>query len=277
MKKNILMILINYNNHSEVIEYCEKVYSQIRKNYTITIKIVDNSSNIEERKALVNSLKDYESIKIYSDNDNLGYFKAANYAYEKSISEKEHYDWFIISNTDIDYKENDFFEQLISKYPLGYPGIIAPSIISLKSKRDQNPYAIKRFSKKRLVFYKNLYKSDFLTKIASIVLRIRNKKIKGDNVTKTIVDNEIYAPHGAFVILNNHYFDVGGDLRYDSFLFCEEIYLGEISKEIGTKIKYDNSLIVIHDEHSSTSLVKKNKMLKYSRESIEYILDKFYT
>ncbi|WP_233004652.1 glycosyltransferase family 2 protein [Exiguobacterium aurantiacum] len=275
----MLVILINYKNSIETVNYVEELSRQNLFNQLMKIRIVDNSENEEEYYSLKNKLEKYKNVEVINPNENLGYFNAANLAFKKYVRENSLPEWVIISNTDISYESQDFFEQLLTLYSKGINGIIAPSILSSSSMTDQNPYAKYRFTKGKLVFYKNLYKSQFLTTLASYFVRMKRSYKKQTSTNENYTENptsEIYAPHGAFIIFNKLYFQNGGDLNYKSFLFCEEIYLGELSKANGLQVVYDNRFKVIHHEHSTVSLLKKNKLLHYSKESIEYILKEFY-
>ncbi len=60
------------------------------------------------------------------------------------------------------------------------------------------------------------------------------------------------------------------------FLFCEELYVAENCRINGTSISLYSDLIVFHDEHSSISKLKKSIIAQHARESLEFVLQKFF-
>ncbi len=87
----------------------------------------------------------------------------------------------------------------------------------------------------------------------------------------------IYAPHGAFLIFSRKYFEAGGFLDDQLFLFGEEISVGEICRNLGLAVFYDPSLSVIHNEHQSTGVGMTRTKFKYHRQSIRHVLSKYLT
>lgn len=273
--KEILILSVNYNNSKEVVNFVEHLSKQTLFPQ-VDVMLVDNSADSDEYKTLSSVQVKYSNVKVINSEENLGYFGGLNFGLKEYLRENEMPNWVIISNTDIKLDDNGFLQRIINLYPKGYEGIIAPSIYSTHLEKDQNPYAINRFSKRKLKFLRVLYKSTLLTFLASKILNLKGK-LKNINKNNRLRENgEIYAPHGAFMIINKNYFEKGGNLDYKSFLFCEEIYIGEITRKVGTKVLYDNRLKVYHNEHSTISLLRKKHLLKYSRDSVDYCLKEFY-
>src|SRR3989442_12924430 len=65
----------------------------------------------------------------------------------------------------------------------------------------------------------------------------------------------IYAPHGAFFIFSRRYFEAGGYLDGNLFLYGEEISVAEICRSLGLPVIYEPSLFVVHNERRSTGHV----------------------
>lgn len=80
----------------------------------------------------------------------------------------------------------------------------------------------------------------------------------------------IYSAHGSFIIFTKKFF-LNYVFYYEAFLFGEEIYLAEVCKKSGYKIIYFPEIKFLHKEHSTTGRWKKGKMLRYKKESIEFL------
>jgi GT2 family glycosyltransferase len=90
------------------------------------------------------------------------------------------------------------------------------------------------------------------------------------------IQEKIYAPHGSCIILNKNYFKRGGTLDHISFLFGEEIFVGETAKRLGLNVLYVSEIQVRHYEHSSIGNFISRKINKFYRQSIKDILASYY-
>ena len=106
---------------------------------------------------------------------------------------------------------------------------------------------------------------------------LKRKINSGKQKKKKIISaKEIYAVHGSFIILTKNFFARGGNLNYESFLYCEELFLCEQAHHLKLKVIYDSCLEILHNEHATTSIIKEKTALNYMRQSINFILNKFY-
>ena len=87
---------------------------------------------------------------------------------------------------------------------------------------------------------------------------------------------DIYAGHGSFMLLTRSFFRKYDKIEYPIFLFGEELYLAELVRKEGMRVRYMPNLKVEDNEHVSTSKMKKKFYFKCNTESIKYILETFY-
>ena len=256
----ITIVCVNYNSYSELDEFIITLKPYALR-YNIKLVIVDNSEqkNIE----YIKSLDVYKFITYLDPNANLGYFGAALYGYEYIYNiYKKVPEWFIISNVDI-LISMDIFAYLDKIYSNGiHPNtaILAPSIFSDFTGGNLNPYMIKKPSKKKidrlLIWYSNYMLYNLYNILAILKKKFVKKKISQfDEVI-------IYAGHGSFVIIKDIYFLNGGSLKYQNYLFYEEVFLAEEARKINCDILFTNEISVIHKEHINTG--------KYFRSRIIY-------
>lgn len=246
MKNQALFICVNYNNELDSLNLIDSILkqSQLKK---IDIIISDNSKKSSPK--LQNLQRKCKNIIYKKNKKNKGYFQGANSALKHYLKKNKTPEWIIISNPDIIINDSQFISKL---FKIKEKTIIAPSIISIKTKNDQNPFLISKPSTKKMRFYKTIYNSKILTEKYTLFHTIKSRLSKN----KEKIKREIYAPHGSFIIINKEYFKRKGTLNYQGFLFGEEIFLAEEAKKENIKIIYNPTLKVFHKQNSSTSKLK---------------------
>ena len=258
-EKKIVFIVVNYKNYKEVVNYSNHL-NNILGSKNIDIVIVNNS---EKRDEFYNINSNVQVVEL---NENYGYFTALNKGLEYYIKIKKIPKWVVISNTDIKIKSSDFISKLDNEDAI----CIAPKIISLETKRNQNPFLIGRIKDRKLkilkIFYSNKVFFYLFNKLA---------KIKSDFFSSEFTDkvDKIYAAHGSFIIINKEFFRIGGTLYYSKLLYSEEIYLAEQIYRFGKQIKYLDNIEIEHNEHSTTGKIKNDIRRLKRYESISYILN----
>ncbi len=269
--KKIVIACVNYHHANEVIQYVKHVRNQNVSNL-IDIVVTDNSEDDHEFHHLQEKL--HRDCYLFQANKNLGYIHGIDYGLKQYLKRNHLPEWIVMSNTDIQYEDQTFYEKLLSYYPNGYDCVVAPCIYSVENKFYQNPLLINRYSKIKLYVLMNIFRYNLLEMIFNHINQIKNHfQLR----KKTILPNqEIYSGHGACLILNKQYFVKGGDLNYGSFLFGEELYISEIVKKLGGCVYYDNRLKVNHLEHSTIRKEKRKKINRFYYHSMKYLYKKFY-
>ena len=268
MKNNIkvLIVAVNYNSYDELNKYLLSVEHAAAKCFdsTVDVIIADNSSVYVSL-----DLDCFSSINIWQKQfDNLGYLGAT----QKVINDLDNvtdYDYVAISNVDLQLSE-DFFKVLNSIDVSHDTAWIAPQIYSHEEDRDRNPKVIARYSKNRLKMLYYMYKYPILFYLYTATAYKRKKLAPKYN------EMDIYAGHGSFMLLTSNFFKEYKRIDYPIFLFGEELFLAELIRKKGMKVRYIPSLRLEDNEHVSTSRMKKRFYFKCNTESIKYILDKFY-
>lgn len=269
----VLIVCVNYHSEKEIVEYIDHLCNQTVYN-RLDIVVCDNSCDEVKFLLLVSKFKNIDNVFIYNPKMNLGYLHGINFGINKYLETHSLPEWIVISNTDITYGTETFYEELLLNYPNGYNCVIAPSIYARFKKEFQNPMLINRYSKLEMFVLTKVFKNRLIERSFNLGNNIRIKFIKHK---KSIVDNqEIYAGHGACLILNKDFFNNGGNLNYGSFLFGEEVYIAEVVKKIGGKVYFDKRLKVNHNEHQTIGKVKSKLINKYYDDSMNYLYKKFY-
>src|SRR5262249_12253987 len=87
---------------------------------------------------------------------------------------------------------------------------------------------------------------------------------------------QIYAPHGSFLLIHDRYFRAGGTLDYGSFLFVEEIFLAESAARLDLPIVYEPSFVIYHRQHASTGHWPNKCIRGYVADSSAFLYDHYF-
>jgi len=260
-----LIIIVNYKSDKYSIKFINR-FIEI-SNDKVSLYIVDNSNS--------GRLKDFiellsQSNIHYSKTDrNLGYFGAAKWQLSKlDYADK---DYVIISNNDIYILNDDFFHILSQN--LKIYDVIGPSIKTSEG-IEQNPHRKTPYSLKRKILY-NLYFSNYL--IANLISNIITLKKRIFLKTNSAVqmEQEIFAPHGAFVIFTKNYFKNDGYIDDGYFLYGEENSIAAIVQQNNLKIGFIPKLKVLHFESVTTGKGLSKIKYGFQKEANKYIKIKY--
>jgi len=279
-KDRLIIIAVIYNSYPETLQFVESIHRCFGSG--IKLVLVDNSE-ISPDSFFTGKIKNHDFITYIKTEKNLGYFHGAEFGLMHFLGHNPHYpQWIMVCNVDITFETPSFLEHLTSFENISDLGVIAPSIISTKWKRDLNPFCIRPVSLKKLVFLRVIYSNILLhngyvflhygKRFMKSIFSGKSGYRKGDG--KEV--ERIYAPHGSCIIFNKKYFEKGGTLNHISFLFGEEIFLGETAKRLDLNILYVPELLVRHYEHSSIGNFISSKINKFYRQSIEDIINHYY-
>lgn len=263
---NVLLACVNFNSYKDLYKYLESIHASLKiaDKVNVDIFVADNSTTPRNIDFYLN-----DELQIKQEFfDNIGYLPAAASVINLNIQSKQ-YDYIIISNVDVEV-DSHFFENLFNiKLSEDY-GWIAPQIWTEEESRDKNPKVLERYSKSKLGKIKFLYKYPLLDYIYTNTLYLKKKS------RPQYSEMDIYAGHGSFMILTKRFFDFYKEINYPLFLFGEELFLAELNRKVGLRVRYIPDLKILDSEHVSTSRMKKKSYYKYNLDSINYILDTFY-
>jgi len=281
--KEILTIVVNYNSDDEVVRFVHGIAKQEVLSWQ-RILIVDNSGHLDIQNEL-----DIESSSVatfvYTPPKNIGYFGGAAWGLQEYLKDYPMPEWIIVCNPDIEFQETRFFALLCERYPVEPPAVIAPDILlqssnCIQSSRiHQNPHMLKRPSREllclRLFIYSCYQIYAIYEKVSGICHYVCNRVSRPRKMDDG-AGKEIYAPFGAFIIFHRSFFELGGNLDHGGFLFGEEVFVAEQVRALGLKAVYDNTLKLIHKEHSSVGREKRRDCCKHLKESTQFILRKYF-
>ncbi|HTS35882.1 MAG TPA: hypothetical protein VMH04_09435 [Candidatus Solibacter sp.] len=273
---SVLLICVKYGADAETAQYLESL-GKLRGQRNLRVIVVDNTVGADPR-----GLPTDLNLTLVRSEENLGYFGGARSGLTHHLRQHPLPDWVIVSNVDLLVADSQFLEKLALLRRPGL-GVVAPSIRSALTGRDQNPFMRSRPSAARMHAFKWMFRSWFLLNAYELVSAMYHK-LRSASSTRRVAPTylredrgkSIYAAHGAFLIFSNEYFRAGGNLDFPCFLFGEEIYLAESLRRVGLDAVYEPSLEVIHQEHKTTRFVKSRKLARVVASSAAYCADAYF-
>lgn len=249
----------NFLNHQEFINNSEKVSVAIYVNAsTYTKEKLEGKLNRSRRR----------NIKIFYGAENLGYLKGCLKAIELL---SENADFYMITNTDVEFEDN-FFDLILKGGYKNRIGVIAPSIFSLKNNSYQNPHYKHRISEKKIKTLIRITTYPSIFYLYDIISAQKQRFFKNNKEESQV----IYAPHGSCFVMKDYFYEYVKTLNFSPKMYSEEAFIAEELINSNYVCFYDSSLKMRHNESTTTSLLKINRKAKYFKDSLEFIYTEYY-
>lgn len=262
---NVVIVCVNYNSYSELERYLKSIDRAFVKTDKINLKVYIADNSVQKESFSIKVNYEYE-IVLFPNN---GYFGSAFKIYN-SVELVHESDYLIISNVDVQVDES-FFKELANTVISSDIGWVAPTIYSIQEKRDKNPQRQKRPSYKKMKLLLFLFNHPVVESIyENSLYKIKNRG------KQTQGECDIYCGHGSFIILTKYFINKFETLYYPCFLYCEELFLGELIRKKSLKVIYKPSLKVLDEEHCSTGTLSNEKYYAFNKDSLKYIMETFY-
>jgi GT2 family glycosyltransferase len=257
-----LIIVVHYGKWVITEKFIDDI-----KNYLsddINLYIVNNNHEILP----VNKNEKY--IITVNAPSNLGYFGGARYAF--NYFDISNYNFIIICNNDTKIDVSDFFNRLKTKIDLY--DIIAPSIRTTKG-IEQNPNIESGYTFARRIFNKLYFSTYEIAVLLNSMVNIKKRILASIPGAGDETERLIFSPHGSFIIFNRSFFDKGGVIENNLFLYGEEESLSAQAKNLKLKIGFVPSLKIIHDENTTTKRGLSKSKYDNQRFAHQYIKKRY--
>ncbi|MBX7050494.1 MAG: hypothetical protein K1X54_00520 [Flavobacteriales bacterium] len=269
--KSIVVVLINYFKEAEL---CAFVNEQLlgQKGVVLHVVVVDNGSH---QPALLQGLVQ-SVVEVIHPSKNLGYFGAAELAWKKVLERNLNPDYFVVSNFDLAFNREHFFETFLQAEARNPSLLSGPAITSELSGAALNPMYRNRLPLsriKRLLWVTSFYPFFFIYQL----LHHLKRSFMSKQVVRKEGDELAYAVHGSMMFFSRSFFEKGGHLQFDSFLYGEELFAAEQIHRLRAHAVVHHELHVTHEEHSTTGNIKGPKHMAYLHQSLKYIRREFYS
>ena len=266
-----LNVIILYDNYNEIIEYLDSAYNSISLFSNLDVAIVIN----KDTQRVATKIEEYSkernyNVALYDFKENVGYLNSLMYIV-KNIKIDD-YNYFILSNTDIKYDTSNFFDKLFSTNIDDDIGCIAPSVYCLANNSYSNPHYTNRV---KLIKFKFLSMMFSFPKLAHLYIKLSSLKAnKNKRIEKPA--QYVYSPHGCYMIFTKRFIKSIKGFEYGVRMYSEESCIGELLLKNNFKCKYDPSIRITHMESAVTGKIDYHKRFSMWKESIDWIIKKFY-
>jgi len=261
----IAVTVICYNNENEVLDFAKNLSRQSLIDH-IQLLVTCN---------LCNDIKDFRnkltqiipSVMVFDPGKNLGYLPGCLYGIEKS---QGNYSWVMISNTDISFPQENYFE-------IALAGIsdeiwcIGPCIKLAKSGECQNPFLIKRPSKARINLWCLIYSCYSFFRVYFMLHSMKKEKI-----VKDLCSQIVYAVHGSCFFLKKDCVSKIIGEKIKIFMYGEELLVAELVRECEKKCWVNLNAVVLHNENRVTSKIGSKKKQFWFNQSFSYLKERFF-
>ena len=263
----ILVIAVSYFGSEDLAPYLQSLQAQTFKGWRLVI--VDNSEDEYERDRVDRCVAIEPRAIALEAPENLGYFGAVDWALPQVPHDET--SWVIVSNTDVRLANNEAFEELV-RMPMDGVGVVAPSIRSAWDGRDQNPYQLHRPTVAQMRRRKLILGNPVLAQLVILMFAVKRRIFRKRRVPAVALDTRpIYAAHGSFFAVSRTFLDRGGSFNFPLFLFAEESFLAEQSRDLGLQTLYAPTVKVEHVEHRQTGYFRSLTMLRHQGRAARYV------
>lgn len=265
--------VVCYDNIEEVINFGMGL---ARQSMAEKLMYLVTCNKCKQKKKLREGLDAIQiNYRIYEPLNNLGYIHGCLFGLEE-FSKSFNYTWALISNTDISFKDKDFFREVFIGQMGEKDWCIAPHIINAVDGVLQNPFMIHRISKYKIIlyniFFSNQYFYAFYVRLSLLKKMKKRKKIA--RVKNT--EQKIYAAHGSCFFLKRDCVDALLENNDNVFMYGEEILIAEIIRENRKNVIYNTSIAVTHYENQITGKINYGIKQMWFKQSMSYLYKRFF-
>lgn len=274
----MLLICVNYRKPIETQHFVATALEQTL-NSPLRLIVVDNSPS-PDRGVVPGSIQNDPHVKAIATGKNLGYFGGAAAALADHLKSHPLPDWVIVSNPDVYFSDRDVLQRLCDSHRGDEPAVIAPSIRTVDTLVDQNPYMRVRPSRFRMHLYRWLFSAYPVDVVYEGLSWVKHRALELVSKVRPPATASsparIYAPHGSFIALHRSYFQRGGTLEHGAFLFGEEIFVAETVRRLGLNVLYEPAIVIEHTERSTAAGLWNRDSSRYRRQASRYLARTFF-
>lgn len=268
MKEYITFIILHYNSYQETRKCVDSILDQKEKD-NIKIVLIDNASTNDSLRELQESYEDNSQIHILHNEENFGFSKGNNIAYEYA---KQHWnsEFVIVANNDILFQEKDFVGKIRREYEKSGYGVLSPDIYHATLGIHQSP-----ISEQMILPVSSVRKTIFLNSIALSIFPVFYflfHKIMQESVyeNEDLSYRKNIVPMGACLIFSRKLLDKKDKIfSPETFFYYEEYILSFWCTKNNIEIIFQPEIQVLHNHGVSTeSIGTSRNVMKFRMKNI---------
>lgn len=254
----LAVIVVNYNDVEETLNYVKKITEYESINRIVVVDNMSTTSNaLENLKVLEN-----EKVIVISSEKNGGYSYGNNYGIEYLTKKGEQYDYYIISNPDIEVSEEAIKACLEELDQNKKTALVAPRMLNGEGK------PIRRSAWKFRTFFRDVIHSSRILEIL-FYKKLRDGEYSEEDYKNSRLNVDCIS--GAFFMIRKNVYDEINGFDDNVFLFYEEDI---IAKQLLEK-QYDTiCLNNVNFKHYESQTI--GKTFSYYKKIKELYVSKIY-
>lgn len=267
-QKTLAIILVLYHAYDDTEAF---LAAQKPADEGLLYVVVDNTPHERiDHDALARIAKHSGARVLVAEPENLGYAGAAHFALQQ-MPELADFDYVALSNTDLIYDAADIREKL-SKNSADHGGVgaIAPRLTMPDGSAKAQLHYVKKPSRARYARLARIFASYPLTIAHRLGADL--KRGLGFSRDKGEIPRDIFAPHGALMIVTRDYLSKTAGFDHPAFLFCEEIFIGSECEKAGLNCIYDPGLTYSHENHGAMGAIPSRRVVQYLHDAHRAVL-----
>jgi len=232
------------------------------------VVVVNNGGTLPEKR-----IQRICEVQIVQPGTNLGYANGCSRGIQAAREHLGHHpEWWVVSNTDIQI-EPSFFQRLFRTTWPESVALLSPDVREARG-WPRNPFHRQRPSRRWMRRRLRLLSSSLLTIPYIQAARWKRMISRPPSVPASAVP--IYATHGSLLVIHRRFFERGGTLSYEGFLYGEEIHVAEQVRRMGLRIRWSPSLRAFHQQGTSLGRVSLTKQRRWRRESYKFLYRAYF-
>jgi GT2 family glycosyltransferase len=202
--------------------------------------------------------------------ENLGYMGGFCRFLQENPEILDRHGWVVMANSDMLFTARMLDEAQLDGVPKHY-SVVAPGITDMTTAQPLNPHLRSRFSEKAIRLLCFVYNNFAFARGFELLNKLRNQKPR----VATTDREDIYAPHGSFVMMRSDLCRQM-DTRGHFFMYAEEIFIAERCRERGEKVLFFPDFQIIHNSHQTTGNHLSLRKFNWIKEGLAYVRKAFY-
>ena len=225
--------------------------------------VVDNTEEDAFRPDLHSKWRSM-GVSVLRPETNLGYAGAGQHAVD-SLPELRSAAWVVLANSDLQFDFGDLWSRLASRSLPEDLGVLAPRLVTTTGGELAQRHYVEAPSAARFLRLGRIYSQYYL----AVLHRTLSDLTRGARTRGSRLDDstQIFAPHGALMIFTRRYVSETAFLRFPTFLFCEEVFVGLECSKANLRCHYDASIVYSHAGHGSIGRIPSRRVVTFLRDS----------
>jgi GT2 family glycosyltransferase len=262
-------VCTNYNNAQYTWAFVTSLLAKAAPR-DVHVAIVDNKSRDEDVESLRELGRQFPTVDILLQGENLGYFPGLNVGIRHLRTTFPEMSHIVVGNNDLVFptgfvdtvrRHRDVFEAW---------AVVAPDIVTFEG-LHQNPHVLYPVSRARRLVWDVYHRWYALAVLIRLVARVTKTFTSREELspesTLHVMPGPIEQGYGACYLLGPVFFEHFSRLFGPTFLLQEEYFLSEQLKSIGQMTYYDPRFVVNHRDHATMGLLGNRRSWLIERDA----------